>query len=84
MPATVNSDAVPRGVGYLHVPEKNAQGCLSVQTLYTPYLRTTVINERDLVKAAKTRVKDIESDSITKHNDAGAFTYHAKTSHELQ
>jgi len=65
MPAAVNSDAVPKGVGYLHVPAKNAQGCLSVQTFYAPYLRTTVINERDLVKAAKMRVKDIESDCIT-------------------
>jgi len=36
MPATVNSDAVPKGVGYLHVPAKNAQGYLSVQTFYTP------------------------------------------------
>mgnify|MGYP000608831893 CR=1 FL=1 len=78
MPATVNSDAVPNSVGYLHVPAKNAQGYLSVQTFYTPYLCTTVIDKRDLVKAAKTRVKDIESDSITKHKDAGTFTYHAK------
>jgi len=78
MPATVNSDAVPKGVGYLHLPAKNAQGYLSVQTFYTPYLRTTVINKRDLVKAAEIRVKDIESDSITKHKDAGTFTYHTK------
>jgi len=78
MPATVNSDAVPKGVGYLHVPAKNAQGCLSVQTFYTPYLRTTVIDKRDLAKAAKIRVKFIESDSITKHKDADTFTYHAK------
>ena len=78
MPATVNSDAVPKGVGYLHVPAKNTQGYLPVQTFYTPYLRTTVIDKRDLVKAAKIRVKDIQSDSITKHKDAGTFTYHAK------
>ena len=78
MPATINSDAVPKGVGYLHVPAKNAQGCLSVQTFYTPYLRTTAINERDLVKAAKMRVKDIESDSIAKHKDDGTFTCHVK------
>ena len=44
----------------------------------TPYLCTTVIDERDLVNAAKIRVKDIQSDSITKHKDAGTFTYHAK------
>jgi len=78
MPATVNSDAVPKGVGYLHVPAKNAQGFLPVQTFYISYLRMAVIDKRDLVKAAKIRVKDIESDSITKHKDAGTFTYHAK------
>jgi len=78
MPATVNSDAVPKGVGHLHVPAKNAQGYLPVQTFYNPYLRTTVIDKRDLVKAAKICVKDIKSDSITKHKDAGTFTYHAK------
>jgi len=78
MPATVDSDAVPKGIGYLHVPAKNAQGYLAVPTFYTPCLCTTVIDERDLVKAAKVNVKDIRSDSITKHKDAGTFTYHAK------
>jgi len=78
MPATVNSDAVPKGVGYLHVPAKNAQGYLAVQTFYTPCLRTTVIDERDLVKATKINGKDIRLDSITKYKDAGTFTYHAK------
>jgi len=78
MPATVGSDAIPKGVGYLHVPAKNTKGFLAVQTFYTPYLQTTVIDERDLVKASNVRVKDIESDSITKHKDAGTFTYHAK------
>jgi len=80
MPATVNSDAVPEGVGYLHVPTKNAQGFLPAQTVYIPYLRTTVIDERDLVKAAKICAKDVQSDSIAKHKDAGAFTHHAKHS----
>jgi len=78
LPATVGSDVVPKGVGCLHVPAKNAQGFLSVQTFYTPYLRTTAINERDLVKASNVGVKDIEFDSITKHKDAGTFTCHAK------
>jgi len=80
MPATstVNSDAVPKGVGYLHVPAKNAQGCLSVQTFCTPCLQTTAIDERDLVKAAEMPVKHIESNSIAKCKDAGAFTCHAK------
>jgi len=78
MPATVNSDAIPKGVGYLHVPAKNAQGFLPVQISHALYLRTVVIDERDLVKAAKIRVKDIQSGSITKHKDADTFTYHAK------
>ena len=80
LPATVGSDAVPKGMGYLHVPAKNPQGFLSVQTFCTPCLRTTAIDERDLVKASDVRVKDIESDSIAKHKDAGTFTYHAKHS----
>ena len=78
LPVTVGSDAVPKGVGYPHVPAKNAQGFLSVQTFCTPYLRTTVINERDLVKASNVRVKHIESDGVTKHKDACTFTHHAK------
>jgi len=55
MPATVGSDAVPKGVGYLHVPAKNTKGFLTVQTFYTPHLQTTVINKRDLVKASNVR-----------------------------
>jgi len=45
MPATVDSDAIPKGIGHLHVPAKNAQGCLAVPTFYTPCLRTTVIDD---------------------------------------
>jgi len=78
MPATIDSDAVPKGIGHLHVPAKNAQGYLAVPTFYTPCLCTMVIDERDLVKAAKINIKDIKSDSIMKHKDAGTFTYHAK------
>jgi len=37
-----------------------------------------VIDERDLVKAAKTQGKDTQSGSITKHKDAGTFTCHVK------
>jgi len=44
MPAVVNSDAVPKGLGYLHVPGKNAQGYLPVHRFYTPSLCTTVID----------------------------------------
>lgn len=52
LPATENSDAVPQGYGYLHVPAHNSQGFLAVRTFYHPSLRTTVIDERDFVKAA--------------------------------
>ena len=43
-----------------------------------------MIDERDLVKAAKVRKKEIRSDSITKHKDAGTFTYHAKHRNDSQ
>ena len=52
MPATENSDAVPKGYGYLHVPAHNQQGHLAVRTFFHPALRTTVIDERDFVRAA--------------------------------
>jgi len=32
MPATIGSDAAPKGFGYLHVPVKNTKGFLAVQT----------------------------------------------------
>jgi len=78
LPATVGSDAVPKGMGCLHVPTKNSKGFLAVQTFCTPCLRTAVIDERDLVKASDVRVKDIESDGITKCKDSGTFAYRAK------
>ena len=78
MPATENSDAVPKGYGYLHVPAHNDQGYLAVRTFYHPSLRTTVIDERDFIRAAGHKNKDVESESIVKHNDAGTFTYRAK------
>jgi len=78
IPATVNSDAVPKGVGYCCVPAMNAQGFLPVQTFYIPSLCTALIDEMDLVKFAKMQVKDTQSDSITKHKDTNTFTCHAK------
>ena len=57
LPAAVGSDAVPKGVGYLNVPAKNAEGFLSVQTFYTPYLRTAAIDERDLTALQNTRTQ---------------------------
>ena len=82
LPATENSDAVPQGYGYLHVPAHNTQGFLAVRAFYHPKLRTTVIDERDLVKAAGHKVKDVASERIEKHYEAGTFTYRAK--HKLK
>jgi hypothetical protein len=77
LPATVNSDCVPKGYGYLHVPANNVNRFLAVRAFYTPALRTTVIDERDLIQAAGHSPKDIESENIKKFYDAGTFTYHA-------
>lgn len=66
------------GVGCLHVPAANAKGFLPVPTFYTLSSRTTVIDESDLVKAAKVHTKDIRSNGITEHKDAGTFAHHAK------
>eukprot|EP00980_Cylindrotheca_fusiformis_P025376 scaffold13535_cov117-Cylindrotheca_fusiformis.AAC.2 len=79
MPATVDSDAVPKGFGFLRVPAPNIQGFLDVRTFYdTPKLRTTVIDERDLLRAADLNPTVIESEHLTKHYDSGTFTYQAK------
>ena len=56
LPATVGSDATPKGYGFLHVPARKKIGFLSVRTFYTPILRTTVIDERDLIQAAGTHL----------------------------
>lgn len=75
MPATVDSDAVPKGYGYLHVPARNTDGFLPVRTFYTPELRTTVIDERDLVRAAGHSPQDIRGEKIIKFYDSASFTY---------
>lgn len=82
LPATLNSDTIPKGYGYLHVPAKNSHGCLAVRAFYTPVLRTTVIDERDLIRAAGLHPQDIEGERIEKHYDSATFTYHA--SHKLK
>ena len=82
LPATDNSDAVPQGYGYLHVPAHNVQGFLAVRTFYHPSLRTTVIDERDLIKAAGHKYADIASEQLQKYNSAGTFTYRA--THKLK
>lgn len=44
---------------------------------YSPHLRTTVIDERDLIRAARHSPKDIHSETIYKHYGNKNFTYHA-------
>ena len=36
LPATENSDTVPIGVGYLHIPARTHEGFLAVRTFYHP------------------------------------------------
>ena len=61
----------------MHVPADNAQGFLAVRCFYTPQLRTTVIDERDLIIAAGHKPQDIFGESILKYYEAGTFTYRA-------
>jgi hypothetical protein len=42
-----------------------------------PDIRTTVIDERDLLRFAGNSPKDFRGDCIEKYNDAGNFTFHA-------
>jgi len=82
MGGIVHSNAAPKGHGYLHIPAHNERGFLAVRTFYTPLLRITVVDERDLFKAAGHKAKDMMSEKITKHYDTGTFTYHAR--HKLK
>eukprot|EP00980_Cylindrotheca_fusiformis_P004427 scaffold946_cov73-Cylindrotheca_fusiformis.AAC.2 len=85
MPATVDSDTVPKGFGYLRVPAPNSDGYLDVRAFYTPKLRTTVIDERDFIQAAGLNPSDVTSETIKKHYESRTFTYQAvhKTDHWL-
>ncbi|GAX10430.1 hypothetical protein FisN_21Lu161 [Fistulifera solaris] len=75
LPATEGSDAVPHGFGYLHVPCRHApSGYLAIRTFYHPSLRTTVIDERDIIRAYGYSVKDFKTELFTKHHDQGTFT----------
>ena len=77
LPATDGSDAIPLGFGYLHVPASNSAGFLPVRTFYHPAIRTTVIDERDFIRAAGHKPCDIVSENILKFHNAGTFTYRA-------
>jgi len=78
----VNSNAVPKGCGYLHIPPHNEHGFLAVRTFCTLLLRTTLVDERDLFKAAGHKAKDMMSEKIAKHCDTGTFTCHGR--HKLK
>jgi hypothetical protein len=82
MPATVGSDASPVGFGHLHIPAINSRGYLAVRTFYTPALRTTVVDERDLILAAGHSRRDIESTQFLSNFDSGTFIFRAN--HKLQ
>lgn len=76
MPATENSDATPKGVGYLHVPSPTAPGgFLAIRTFYHPALRTTAIDERDFVKAMDAKKEDYTGETMHKSHEACTFTY---------
>ena len=77
-PATIGSDATPHGYGFLRVPAQNAVGFLNVMAFYTPILQTTVIDERDLIRAAGLSRKSIQSELFEKDYDTGLFTYRAR------
>ena len=57
LPATVGSDTVPIGYGYLHLPVRAAPGYIAVRAFYSPELRTTVIDERDVFKASGGKIE---------------------------
>ena len=50
---------------------------LFLYLFYTPALRTTVLDERDLFKAAGRNPHDYSSEHFTKHFAAGTFSWRA-------
>ena len=82
LPAKVGSDMLPHGVGYLHVPAPTAEGHLAVRTFFHPEITTTVIDERDFLKANGRKASDYKGEKIEKFTDAGTFTL--SVSHRLR
>jgi hypothetical protein len=75
--------AIPQGYGYLRIPCTHVQdGFLPVRAFYHPLLRTTVIDERDLLEASGLRKEDYTSELLTKDHEAGTWTY--KCDHRLR
>ena len=77
MPATQGSDTIPKGFGYLVVPSNPHGGHVAVRAFYHPDLRTTVIDERDFVKASGYDPADFKGDTLHKDHDAGVFRFTA-------
>jgi GAG-pre-integrase domain len=78
LPATIGSDAVPQGVGFLHVPAETPSGFLAVRTFYTPALRTTVIDERDFIHASSLPLSSISSTTLVSRFLNNSFTFRAR------
>ena len=77
-PAFKRTEGTPEGYGYLHVPAHNSRGYLAVRTFYSPRLLTTVIDERDIIKAAGFSSNDIRGENLVKNYDYGVCTYQAE------
>ena len=74
-PATEGSDTTPKGMGYMFIEAPNEEGFLAAQTFYHPDIRTTVINEQDLVRSPNSKPSDFRSERLEKHHDSGTWTY---------
>ena len=89
LPATEGSDAVPLGLGFLHVPCDNGVGFLPIPTYYHPSLRATVIDERDIIRGAGFNPKGHEftTHSIIKHLDTETLsvvcTHHLRSTQDI-
>jgi len=80
LPATVGSDTLPVGVGFLHVPALTPSGFLAVRTFYAPSLRATVLDERDFASAAGLDISAIAATQLLWDHSAGTFSFQALSS----
>ncbi len=74
-PATEGSDTRSLGFGYLHVPAETYAGYIAIRTFYHPTLRTTVIYERDFIKAIGLAPSDYQGSTLIKFDEAGSWTH---------
>ena len=75
LPAKEGSDTIPKGAGFLHVRAPVDEGYLAVRVFYHPQLRTTVVNEHDLLRTMGRNDKDFKSERLQKYYDAGTWTF---------